>query len=64
MFSFPFYGTSMVFMLIYLWSRYYPTANVKIWGVVDVKVDCYVYCVRLVVKTPMLHRRCTFPLRL
>lgn len=25
-------------MLIYLWSRYYPTANVKIWGLVDVKV--------------------------
>lgn len=38
MFSLPFYGTSMVFMLIYLWSRYYPTANVKIWGLVDVKV--------------------------
>lgn len=41
MISLPFYGTSMVFMIIYLWSRYYPTANVKIWGLVDVKVCPY-----------------------
>lgn len=38
-FTMPFYSASLVFMLIYLWSRYYPTADVKIWGLVNVKVQ-------------------------
>ncbi|KAJ8476681.1 hypothetical protein OPV22_020408 [Ensete ventricosum] len=33
----PFLGTSMVFMLLYLWSREFPTAQINIYGLVTLK---------------------------
>ncbi|URE09355.1 hypothetical protein MUK42_07799 [Musa troglodytarum] len=33
----PFLGSSMVFMLLYLWSREFPTAQINIYGLVTLK---------------------------
>lgn len=34
----PFLGVSLVFMLLYMWSREYPNAQVNIYGLVALKV--------------------------
>ncbi|KAL2928972.1 Derlin-1 [Bienertia sinuspersici] len=36
-FSFPFLGISLVFMLLYVWSREFPSANINIYGLVTLK---------------------------
>ncbi|KAG6527847.1 derlin-1-like [Zingiber officinale] len=33
----PFLGTSMVFMLLYVWSREFPTAQINIYGLVNLR---------------------------
>ena len=37
-FKFPFLASPLIFMLIYVWSRNFPTASVSIMGLVSVKV--------------------------
>lgn len=37
-FSSPFLGISLVFMLLYLWSREFPTAKINLYGLVTLKV--------------------------
>lgn len=39
----PFLGISLVFMLVYVWSREFPNANVNIYGLVALKVCRLVY---------------------
>ncbi|XP_038712369.1 derlin-1-like [Tripterygium wilfordii] len=34
----PFLGVSLVFMLLYIWSREFPTAQVSLYGLVTLKV--------------------------
>jgi Derlin-2/3 len=36
-FTSPFLGVSLVFMLLYIWSREFPTANISIYGLVTLK---------------------------
>ncbi|XP_057765218.1 derlin-1 isoform X2 [Salvia miltiorrhiza] len=36
-FSSPFLGISLVFMLLYLWSREFPNANINLYGLVTLK---------------------------
>jgi Derlin-2/3 len=36
-FYMPFMASSLVFMLIYVWSRNYPTGNVSIWGMLNIQ---------------------------
>ena len=37
-FSFPFLASPLIFMLIYVWSRNFPTGNVSIMGLVQIQV--------------------------
>ncbi|KAL6221896.1 hypothetical protein ACLB2K_005288 [Fragaria x ananassa] len=37
MFWSPFLGISLVFMLVYVWSREYPNANINLYGLVQLK---------------------------
>jgi len=37
-FKFPFLASPLIFMLIYVWSRNFPTASVSIMGLVSVEV--------------------------
>lgn len=36
-----FLGISLVFMLVYVWSREFPNANINIYGLVTLKVCDY-----------------------
>jgi len=34
----PFMGISLVFMIVYVWSREFPNARINIYGLVSLKV--------------------------
>lgn len=38
LFKFPFLASPLIFMLIYVWSRNFPTASVSIMGLISVEV--------------------------
>ena len=37
LFKFPFLASPLIFMLIYVWSRNFPTASVSIMGLISVE---------------------------
>lgn len=44
-----FLGVSLVFMLLYVWSREFPTANINIYGLVTLKVSIFI-CLHVINK--------------
>ena len=48
----PFLGVSLVFMLLYVWSREFPNAQINLYGLVQLKVCwliyfCYHHCITI-----------------